>query len=196
VDCVEDNLIHIQQQSFTIKDLGVAYHFFGFLIHRDEYGIRLSQEQYTKIVLDRFGYMRLSRASFKVSSTECICEPYGLSGIDFAAFVGSAMFLATRTRPDIAYALGVLSRFLSNPKKFYEALVKHLLKYLRGTIDWGLRYPSGKYLRECSEQIPEHTLLYTDADHRGEEKKRNTSCWAIQLHGCLIAWGSRYRLQQ
>jgi hypothetical protein len=67
---------------------------------------------------------------------------------------------ATWTRPDIAYALGVLSRFLSAPKKFHEALVKHLLRYLRGTIDWGLWYPSGKYLRECSEKIHDQVLLY------------------------------------
>jgi hypothetical protein len=177
--------------TFTFKDSGVAYHFLGFLIHRDECGIRLPQVQYTKTVLDRFGYVHShgkrtpfnkgtvkqcavrcqcenaerSRTSFKDTSTECICEPYGLSSVDFAAFVGSAMFLARRTRRDIAYPLGVLSRFLSNPKKFHEALVKHMLRYSRGTIDWGLWNPSGKYLRECPETIPEHMLLYPDADH-------------------------------
>jgi hypothetical protein len=101
------------------------------------------------------------------------------------------MFLATRSRPDIAYSLGVLSRFVSAPKAFHEPLIKHLLRYLRGTVDWGLWYPSGKYLAECSQKIPKHMLLYTDADHCGEEKKRSTSGWVVQLYGCTVAWGSK-----
>jgi hypothetical protein len=43
-------------ESFNIKDLGVAYHLIGFLIYRDEFGIRSSQEQCTKIVLEQFDY--------------------------------------------------------------------------------------------------------------------------------------------
>lgn len=204
-------------QEFTIKDLGVAYHFLGFLIHRDEHGIRLTQEQYTKVVLKRFGYMTAHgkrtpfnegtakecavrcqcasaekyRQSFKTAEEECTCAPYDEAGIDYAAFVGAAMFLATRTRPDIAFSLSVLSRFVSSPKAFHAPLVKHLLRYLLRTIDWGLFYPSRKFLLESSEKIPEHMLLYTDSDHRGEEKMRSTSGWAVMLHGCPVAWGSK-----
>jgi hypothetical protein len=85
----------------------------------------------------------------------------------------------------------VLSRFVAAPKAFHEPLVKHLLRYLQGTIDWGLFYPSGKYLRECSESIPKHMMLYTDSDHSGEEKKRRTSGWIVQVYGCTVAWGSK-----
>jgi hypothetical protein len=101
------------------------------------------------------------------------------------------MFLATRSRLDIAFSLSVLSRFVSNPKAFHAPLVKHMLRYLHGTIDWGLFYPSRKLILEASVKIPEHMLLYTDSDHCGEEKKRSTSGWAVLLHGCLVAWGSK-----
>lgn len=201
---------------FKTKDLGVAYHFLGFLIHRDEYGIRLSQEQYTKVVLERFGYQRAhgkrtpfnegtakesavrcqcdyaekKKQHLRAVTQECMCAPYD-SEIDYPAFVGAVMFLATRSRPDIAYSLGVLSRFVSAPMAFHLPLIKHLLRYLQATIDWGLWYPSGRYFRECSKGVPQNMLLYTDSDHCGEEKKRSTSGWVVQVFGSTVAWGSK-----
>jgi hypothetical protein len=78
-----DVLAVIEQlaQSFKIKNLGVAYHFLGFLIHRDEYGIRLSQEQYTNIVLKRFGYEKshgkrtpFNEGTAKECAVRCQCK--------------------------------------------------------------------------------------------------------------------------
>jgi hypothetical protein len=68
--------------------------------------------------------------------------------------------------------------------------VKHLLRYLQGTIDWGLFHSSGRYLPECSEIIPKHMLLCTDSDQSGDEEKRSTSGWIVQVYGCTVAWGS------
>jgi transposase InsO family protein len=214
------DVIRVKQQlaqSFTIKDLGVAYHFLGFLVHRDMYGIRLTQEQYTKVVLQRFGFENAhpkrtpfnegtakecsvrcqcssaekNRQNFKVAKNECTCAPYDEPGIDMRAFVGAAMFLATRSRPDISFSVGVLSRFVDNPKSFHAPLVKHLLRYLLGTIDWGLFYPSGRFHQESSSTHPVHMQLFTDSDHCGEEKMRSTSGWAVMMYGCLVAWGSK-----
>lgn len=211
-------------QCFKTKDLGVAYHFLGFLIHRDQHGIRLSQEQYTNVVLERFGFQKAhgkrtpfnegtakecavrcqcesaekKLVSFRSVAHECKCKPYD-SDIDFAAFVGAVMFLATRSRPDISYEVGVLSRFVSAPMAFHDPMVRHLLRYLVSTIDWGLWYPSGQYLRDCSGSAAAqrrsgavaHMLLYTDSDHCGEEKMRSTSGWVVQVFGCTVAWGSK-----
>lgn len=97
---------------------------------------------------------------------ECTCAAYE-SEIDFGAFVGAVMFLATCSRPEIAYSLG---RFVNDLKAFHEPLVKHLLRYLKRTIDWGVWYPSRRYLQECSPKIPGNMHLYTVSDHSGEEK--------------------------
>lgn len=48
--------------------------------------------------------------------------------------------------------------------------------------------PKGTYE---SDDIPKHMILYTDSDHCGEEKKRSTSGWVVQIHGCTVAWGSK-----
>ena len=130
------------------------------------------------------------KTDFKAAVAECTCAPYNEPGIDYPEFVGKVMFTG-RTRPDISYSLSVLSRHVANPKMFHAPLMKHLLRYLKTTIDWGLFYPSAKLLREASEKVPEHMLLYTDSDHCGEEKKRSTSGWAVHLYGSLVAWGSK-----
>jgi hypothetical protein len=108
-------------QSFTTKDLGVAYHFLGVLIHRDEYGIRLPQEQYTKVMLQRFtfGYQNAHakrtpfnegtakecavrcqcdsaenyRQNFKAAAADCTCAPYDEPEIDFATLSAQPCFL-------------------------------------------------------------------------------------------------------
>jgi hypothetical protein len=48
-------------------------------------------------------------------------------------------------------------------------------------------------LRECSDNVPKHMLPYTDSDHPGEDKKRSTSGWIVQVYECTVAWG--YKLQ-
>ena len=149
------DVMHVKKQlaqTFTNKDLGVAHHFLGFLIHRDELNIRLSQEQCTKQLLQYVWYqdahpqrtpfnegtskecaVRCQCASaekckrnFNVSAGECTYAPYNLPGIELPVFVGKTMFL-TRSRPGIAYSLGAPSRFVSNAKTLHEPLVKHLL---------------------------------------------------------------------
>jgi hypothetical protein len=51
------------------------------------------------------------------------------------------------TGPDICYAVNVLSQFMSQPRQTYSIAVKHVLRYLQGTIGYGLRYASGVDMR-------------------------------------------------
>ena len=88
----------------------------------------------------------------------------------------------------------MLSRHVANPKVFHAPLVKYFLRYSKATIDWGLFYPSAKVLQEASEKVPDHMILYTDSDHCGEEKKRSTSGWAVQLYGSWWLADLSYRL--
>ncbi len=69
------------------------------------------------------------------------------------------MYLAVTTRPDIAYAARVLARFNSNPGLAHWQAAKHVLCYLKGTMDYKLVYkPSTS---------PEPFITYSDADHGG-----------------------------
>ena len=64
----------------------------------------------------------------------------------YASVVGSLMFIMVCTRPDIAHAVGVVSRFLSNPGKEHWAAVKWILRYLRGNSKTCLCFGTEKHV--------------------------------------------------
>ena len=92
------------------------------------------------------------------------------------------MYLMVCTRPDIAYAVSVLSRFMSNPKEKHWRFVKMLLKYLKTTREYSLIYPNQNT-----------TILtgYSDSDHAGDlGDRKSTSGFLFILSGCTISWKS------
>ena len=131
-------------KSFAMKDLGNAKQILGMKISRDRMNgkLWLSQENYIEKVLKRFNMISAKAVSsplaghFKLSSSQCPSsdkEKEEMSRVPYASAVGSLMYAMVCTRPDIAHAVGVVSRFLSNPGKEHWAAVKWILRYLRGT---------------------------------------------------------------
>ena len=113
---------------FDMKDLGAARQILGMRITRDrkERKLTLSQEEYIKKVLDRFN-MQDSKpvgtplaGHFKLSKEQCPMieqERNQMSKVPYSSAVGSLMYAMVYTRPDIAHAVGVVSRFMSYPCK-------------------------------------------------------------------------------
>ena len=86
-------------------------------------------------------------ANFKLSgklSPKMKAEKAEMMKIPYASVVGSLMYAMVCTRPDIGYAVGVVSRFMSNPGKEHWNAVKWILRYLKGTLNMCLRFGSGK----------------------------------------------------
>ena len=106
----------------------------------------------------------------------------------YAHAVGSLMYLAISTRPDIAYVVGVLSRFSSNPGYAHWAAVKHLFRYLKGTLDYKLTYSPD----------PKSTSLFTtysDADHAGcKDSGRSTGAYVVKMGTGAISWRSKLQI--
>ena len=79
----------------------------------------------------------------KLSSKQCPKtqeEEEDVSRVPYASAVGSLMYAMVCTRPEITHAVGVLSRFMSNPGKEHWIVVKQVFRYLCGTSDYGLCY--------------------------------------------------------
>jgi len=111
-----------------MKDLGAAKQILGMRIIRDkDKGIlKLSQTEYIKKVLNRFNMENAKPVStplwnhFKLSkdqSPKTALECEYMDKIPYASAIGSLMYVIVCTRPDIAYAVGVVSRYISNPGK-------------------------------------------------------------------------------
>ena len=102
--------------------------------------------------------------------------------VPYASAVGSLMYVMVCTRPDIAYSVGVVSRFLSNPGRHHWEAVKWIMRYLRGTSKLKLTFGSGKPI----------LVGYTDSDMAGDvDNRRSTSGYLMTFSGGAVSWQSR-----
>ena len=134
-----------------MKDLGEATYILGIRIYRDRSKrlIGLSQSTYIGKVLERFnmqnskkGFLPMSHGK-SLSVSQCPKtreERTKMDGIPYASAIGSIMYAKLCTRPDIAYALSMTSRFQKDPGEDHWTAVKNILKYLRRTKDLILVY--------------------------------------------------------
>jgi len=131
---------------FEMKDLGEASYVLGIKIHRDRsrYTLGLSQKAYIEKVLARFdmqdcapGDTPVSKGD-KYSLKQCPITDLEIKEMDkvpYASAVGSLMYAQVCTRPDIAYIVGVLGRFLKSPGLVHWKAVKRVMRYLQRTKD-------------------------------------------------------------
>ncbi|KAE8686769.1 Detected protein of unknown function [Hibiscus syriacus] len=100
----------------------------------------------------------------------------------YRQLVGSLIYL-TLTRPDISYAVGVMSRYMQNPKKPHLEAVRRILRYVKSTIDYGLLYKKGE---DCK------LVGYCDADYAGDhDTRRSTIGYVFKLGSGTISWCSK-----
>ena len=134
-----------------MKDLGSAKRILGIDIFRDRAvgTLFLSQLRYISKVLERFGMMDSKPvmtplgAQFRLSddmSPTSDAEKLQMVEISYSRAVGSLMYAMVCTRADIAYAVSVVSKFMSNPSKLHCDAVKWVIRYLKGTLDHGMMY--------------------------------------------------------
>ena len=108
-----------------------------------------------------------------------------MKSIPYLAAVGALMYLATTTRPDISYAVGVLARFNANPGPTHWSAVKHVLRYLKGTADYGLELGPDPSTSEAF-------ITYSDADHGGDKDSgRSTGGYILKLGSGAVSWSSK-----
>ncbi|GJX70823.1 putative RNA-directed DNA polymerase [Tanacetum coccineum] len=102
--------------------------------------------------------------------------------VPYASAVGSLMYDMVCTRPDLAHAVGVVSRFLSNPGKKHWEAVKWIFRYLRGTSKLGITFINGKLM----------LVGFTDLDMaRNKDNMKSTSRYLMTFTGGAVSWQSR-----
>ena len=180
-------------ESFEMKDLGPAKQILGMEITRDRKNRRLwlSQERYVERILERFNMKEAKPVTtplgghYKLSKSSCPSteeENKKMVVIPYSSAVGSLMYAMVCTRPDIAHAVGVVSRFLSNPGKQHWEAVKWIFRYLRRTSKLCLSFGRGKLVLEG----------YTDADMAGDlDGRKSTSGYLFTFAGGAVSWQSK-----
>ncbi|CAM8910723.1 unnamed protein product [Rhodiola kirilowii] len=117
VDLAKDFL----SSSFSMKDMGEADVILGIRIKRENKGSALSQSHYIEKVLKKFYCLNCSPVSTPIDLSVKLLPNTGeaVSQLEYFKVIGCLMYVMTSTRPDIAYAVGKLSRYTSNPSNIH-----------------------------------------------------------------------------
>ena len=123
-------------------------------------------------------------AHFKLSANQSPQkeeEKAYMSCVPYSSAVGSIMYAMICTRPDIAQAVSIVSRYMANLGKEYWQVVKWILRYLRGTVDVRLEFG-----RNEGELVG-----FVDSDFAGDgDKGRSPTRYLFSIGGCAISWKS------
>ena len=160
-----------------MKDLGGLHHFLGVTVEPRPTGLLLHQRQYTLDILERAGMSDCKPCSTPVDTQAKLSEAEGTPVTDPTAFrsLAGALQYLTFTRPDITYAVQQICLHMHDPREPHLTALKRLLRYLRGTVDYGLHLH-----RSSSAEL----VVYTDADWVGcPDTRRSTSGYAVFLGG-------------
>lgn len=180
-------------KNFDMKDMGEASYVIGIKIHRDRHRgfLGLSQETYINKILERFRMKDCSPCiapvvkGDKFSLDQCPKNDFEreqMKNNPYASIVGSLMYAQVCTRPDIAFIVGMLGRYQSNPGIDHWKAAKKVLRYLQGTKNFMLTYR-----RTDSLEV----IGYSDSDFAGcVDTRKSTSGYIFMLAGGAISWRS------
>ena len=126
----------------------------------------------------------------RLSTEQCpktLEEEEDMSRVPYESAVGSLMYAMVYTTPNIAHAMGVLSRFMSKPGKEHWTAVKWVFRYFCGTSDYGLCYQGRPGLDRVLD-----IHGFVDVEWAGDlDQRRSTSGYMFNLFGGAISWMSK-----
>ena len=173
---------------FKMKDVGKLHYCLGVSIMQDENRkcVWMHQKQSILTMLDKFGLTEAKTVSTPSDLSVKLTRDDGVSKrvdqITCQSVVGSLLYAAITTRPDIAHAVEVVSKFNSQPTEAHLTTTKWL-RYLKGTVNLSLKY----------QKSNRQTLIgYSDADWAGDSDDRHSTTGNVFLAaGAAITWLSK-----
>jgi hypothetical protein len=169
-------------EKYKITNLGPARQFLGIEIHRDGTGdgtgVSLGQKAYIITILRRFGMEHTHDVSTPMDPNVKLdlAEDRGEKELEditnYQAIVGSLMYAALATRPDISYAVAALSRYNSRPFTSHMTAAKRVLQYLKSTADFRLHF-NGIGIG-ISIDIANSLVGYSDSDWANDSADRKS----------------------
>ena len=183
-----DALKHRLMADFEMTDMGPVHWFLSMEIIRDRANrtISLNQTRYLTKVLAELGMQECKGVSTpmdgKLESYDGVAEYE--EKVYYQHVVGQMMYAMIGTRADICFAVGVLSRFSSNPSPEHLAAVKRVMRYIKSTINYGIVYGT-------KVDITDKLLGYGDSDWAGDPgTARSTSGYLFTVFGGGVSWRS------
>jgi hypothetical protein len=172
-----------------MKDLNEIYWLLNIKIERDRKAktISLSQNAYIEKILKCFNLQEAKAISMpidpntKMSKDQCATsekEKDRMKNVLYRQAVGSLMWAAVATRPDIAFIVSLLSQFMENPGEVHWEGIQRVLRYLKGTKNNKLIIGKSK----------SGLIGYSDADWASQEHRHSISAYTFIIDGGAISW--------
>ncbi|CAM8960362.1 unnamed protein product [Rhodiola kirilowii] len=177
-----------------MKDLGHTKRILGMIIERDRnsFSLKLHQRPYLEKLVSRFGDLNCKTVSlpfpahFDLNKSQCHVthsKKVKMESFPYANAIRSIMYAMISTRPDLSYAISVLSRYMSNPGYEHWLVVKWLIAYIASTLDMRLSYS-----KRCNDL---DVIGYVDADFaRDKDSRKSTTAYDFTFAKNCISWKS------
>lgn len=171
---------------YKMTDLGLARRFLGLEIDQNNEVITLGQQHYIDTILRRFDIVAARNAPSPMDSNVHLdninCEDTEVVKRKlYLSIVGSLMYAALGTRPDISYSVTTLSRYNVQPLQMHLTAAKRTLRYLKGTSNLKLHFPKPKPHSDSTTSLSLPVLNgFTDSDWAGSTSTRKS------IGGCVF----------
>lgn len=184
VDYIKEELL----TRFEGRDLGEVTSYLGINLTRDRANneIKVDQTAMINSIIKEFGMDEAKTRAIPLSPATKMTKDEGelidKEQFPYGTLVGKLMFLAVSTRPDIAYSVGTLARFISAPTLTHWQAAKGVVRYLAATKDRGITF-RGRQLE---------LMGFCDADYAGDlDTRKSTTGYVFTLNGGAISWNSK-----
>lgn len=174
---------------FKMKDMGELHYCLGIAIEQCEHrqSLLIHQSLFIQKILAKYKMSEANTVATPADLSVRLVKNDGLSKpVDqghYQAMVGSLLYAAIATRPDIAQAVGVVAKFSSNPDSSHLTAVKRIYRYLKGSVNLGLRY---------TKQVDGQLITYSDADWAGDHDNRHSTTGNLHMMAeAAIGWLSK-----
>ena len=175
---------------FKFKLLGPVQSFIGWNVTRTSNGIFLDQQKYLKSLIQEqnLGHLKPVETPFPANADittahegDSPLSPFHHSR--YRSLVGGLLYAAVCTRPDLLFPVGILARNVHAPSDRHYSLAKRVVRYILGTLDHALFYPS---------QIISDLEFFCDADWAGcHDTRRSKTGFEGHFNGTPIVWSSK-----
>ena len=170
-------------QEFDMSDLGFLISYLGIEVKQGNQYMFLSQTSYARKLLEHANLGECNAVATPLEARVKFTNEEGGTRVNstlYQSLIGSLRYL-THTRPDLLFSVGFLSRFMENPTQEHYNWIKRILRYVKGTEDYGLFYKKGDMKGEL--------IGFSDSDFVGDcHDRKSTSGYIFFLwwDGCQL----------
>jgi hypothetical protein len=182
-----ENFKSSMKKRFAMTDLGKMRYFLGMEVNQSNEGIYMHQCKYATEILSRFGMENCNKVcspivpGCRLSKNE---SGKATDASEYKQMVGCLMYLLA-SRPDLAYSVCLVARYMDRPTEIHVAAVKRIMRYLKGTLSYGMLYKADDNKNLC-------LIGWSDSDYAGDlDDRKSTTGYLYMLGSGAISWSSK-----